>query len=71
MNREQMYKKYQLSLLEMHRKTGDDNGVCLDKLIYENNVKHGRIERTDTYVEIPSNFNFNEFEKDYQQLIAK
>lgn len=67
--RQELYKKYNEVLKTMFEKTGDDNGVCLDKLIYTYRVRKGILKGGDTYDEIPADFDFNEFEKDYNYLM--
>ena len=67
--RQEMYKKYNETLKAMYEKNGQDNGVCLDKLIYTYRVKKGIIEGTDVYDEIPADFDFDKFESDYNYLM--
>ena len=72
MSRNEMINKYKpvMCVMEQAGEQGDMN-VLLDKLIYTNNVNHGRITGTDTYkgVPKPTDAFWLLFEADYQELI--
>ena len=68
MTRKDMYAKYSDTLMAMYKETGDDNSVCLDKLIYT--YKNRGVDGADVYPGIPQDFDWGEFGKDYAELIA-
>ena len=68
MTREKMYEKYHDVMVKMFEATGDDNGVCLDKLIYT--YQHKDEPDHEVYTGIPADFDWEEFGKDYAELIA-
>jgi hypothetical protein len=68
MTREKMYEKYNDAMMDMFKETGDDNSVCLDKLIYT--LKHKDEEGHEVYAGIPTDFDWGEFAQDYAKLIG-
>lgn len=69
MRRKDLYLKYADTLKKMYAKNGQDTAVCFDKLIYTYRVRKGIIEGGDIYDEIPEDFDWDEFEKDYIALM--
>lgn len=67
MTREFMYEKYADAIKSMFGVTGDDIGVCLDKLIYT--MKNLGNPDADVYEGIPEGFDFVAFAEDYKELI--
>lgn len=72
MSRNEMMEKYKpvMCAMEQAGEQGDMN-VLLDKLIYTNNVNHGRVAGVDTYKGVPNPTDafWLLFEADYQELI--
>lgn len=67
MKRKDLYEKYADTILEMFKVTGDDKSVCIDKLI--SNVRNLDNPNVEQYF-VPEGFDYVEFEKDYEELIA-
>jgi len=63
----EMIEKYKDAITSMYEASGDDSGVCLDKLIYT--MKYQGNPKADVYEGIPEGFDFVEFGKDYKELI--
>ena len=68
MKRQEMMKKYHDTLLSMYETSGDDSGVCFDKLVYT--MKNLGNPDADVYTGIPEGFDFGEFSNDYKAMIA-
>ena len=69
MTREKMFDKYFDAIMSMFEATGDDNGVCLDKLIYT--MKNLGNPEAEIYEGIPEGFDFAAFAEDYKELIKE
>lgn len=74
MKREDLYKKYHDTLKSIYEAEGkkDDTSVCLDKLIYMYRKHVGiPVAENDEYKGIPADFDWEEFGKDYEQLVKE
>lgn len=71
MTRKEMQEKYRGVFVEMNTLAGanDDMDVLLDKLIYENNKKQGRVISGNDEYSVPESFDWAAFEVDYQKFI--
>jgi len=66
-DKKELMNKYKDAIVSMFNASGDDSGVCLDKLIYT--MKNLGNPEADVYAGIPEDFNFGEFAKDYKAMI--
>ena len=69
MTRKAMQEKYAEAIKEMFIATGDDIGVCFDKLVYT--MKNLGNPDADVYEGIPEGFDFAAFGKDYKELVGR
>ena len=70
--RQELYKKYHEVLQSIYEAEGkkDDTSTCFDKLLYMYRKHAGiPVAENDEYKGIPDNFDWEEFGKDYEQLM--
>lgn len=65
--RKAFYDKYMDVIVEMFKITGDDIGVCADKLVYM--TEHRNDPNADFYPGIPADFDYDQCQKDINEIL--